>query len=72
MRIASALSTMKISRLSCRSFHMLMREQMILAVFVIPVAFRAETELQTRIVKLSPATYRTAVFRSVGILHMRG
>ena len=71
MRIASALST-KISRLSFRSFHMLVREQMVLAVFVIPVAFRAETELQARIVKLRPPAHCTAVFRPVGILHMRG
>ena len=72
MRIASALSTMQIFRLSFRLFHMLVREQMILAVFVIPVAFRAETELQARIVKLSPPAHCAAVFRPVGIVHMRG
>jgi hypothetical protein len=47
--------------------YMLMREQMILAVFVIALALRTETKLQFLIIKFSSSAYRTFVTRSVRI-----
>ena len=44
--------------------YMLVRKQMILAIFVVAVAFRTETELQARIVLFRPAADRAFMPRS--------
>ena len=45
---------------------MFVRKQMILAIFVVAVAFRTETELQARIVLFRPAADRTFMFGNPG------
>ena len=55
---------------------MFVGKQMILAIFIIAIALRAEPELQIRIIQLRPAAYRTAMFgdhcicTSFGILRL--
>ena len=72
MHIASALSTLlkAFSAVRCL-FHMFMGKQVILAVLIIPITFRAETELKTRIIQLCPAADCAAMLCAVGVLHMR-
>ena len=53
---------------------MLVREKMVLAVFIVSVAFRAEPELQHIVVELGPAAHRAAMLgndllRSRGVHH---
>ena len=50
---------------------MFMCKQVVLAIFIIPVAFRAETELQAGIIQLGPAAHGAPVLCPVGIMHMR-
>ena len=53
------------------SLHMLMGEQMILAIFIIAVAFGAETEFQTGIVLIGPAADGALMLCDlIGLMHL--
>ena len=50
---------------------MFMCKQVVLAIFIIPVAFRAETELQAGIVQLGPAAHGAPVLCVIEIENQR-
>ena len=53
------------------SLHMLMRIQMLLAILIIPIALRAEPELEIWIIAFRLAADRTLMLRDrLGLLHL--
>ena len=47
-----------------------MSEQVVLTILIVTVAFRAEAELQTRIVQFRPSAHRAPMLRPARIVHM--